>query len=664
MGMTKGEKKKIMNKKKIFYIGVIGLILFRIWIALALPLQAAGDMVEDDVLLFQYAKTLLKGEWLGQYDLHTFLKGITYPFFLAVFYKLHIPYSLGIITLYIMACATMVYALKPVIKNQYVSICVFLLLLYSPSMLTTHYVQRLYRMAIIPSFVLLVFGFQIGLFLRIEEKGRCLVWWILGECISIALFWYIREDSVWILPFILVSTAVMIFRIIKGKLLRRQKLKRCIAAILPILAIGCSVLVVGGINYIHYGVFATTDLRTYLPIEYNTFIGNIEKIESDEAIENVKVPRDSILKACDASPTLNTARESIEKFYDTHWTTYGYKNVEGEITGNYYWWALRYSLSWAGHYQDAVETEQFLEKVNDELEQAFETGELTAKEENNIFYTLIEDGESIIDKIVENAKQIIGYSVCGVGHVTGSGNKENVRLMEVMTEGRIIYSDKTSAVSGWLLAADPQDYVEAVICDGEGNELGSVTFTQSEDIYEVYQTENAKQARFSIDISEISNADSLAMEVYLNGEYYTEIDLSKESYGDDGKLIFTIDVGSTAIMTADVLPEDGEDAITIGNGIVKIYQCFAWIVFGVAVIGYIYICLMSVRELKKETSTVWKSKWLIVTAFLLSALVIVFCVCYSYRDAWNANERWRYLAAAFPLIDLFKYSTVVFCSKR
>ena len=27
MGMTKGEKKKIMNKKKIFYIGVIGLIL-------------------------------------------------------------------------------------------------------------------------------------------------------------------------------------------------------------------------------------------------------------------------------------------------------------------------------------------------------------------------------------------------------------------------------------------------------------------------------------------------------------------------------------------------------------------------------------------------------------------------------------------------------------
>ena len=161
------------------------MILFRIWIALALPLQAAGDMVEDDVLLFQYAKTLLKGEWLGQYDLHTFLNVITYPFFLAVFYKLHIPYSLGIITLYIMACATIVYALKPVIKNQYVSICVFLLLLYSPSMLTTHYVQRLYRMAIIPSFVLLVFGFQIGLFLRIEEKGRCLVWWILGECISL-----------------------------------------------------------------------------------------------------------------------------------------------------------------------------------------------------------------------------------------------------------------------------------------------------------------------------------------------------------------------------------------------------------------------------------------------------------------------------------------------
>ena len=66
--------------------------------------------------------------------------------------------------------------------------------------------QRLYRMAIVPGMVLVVFSGMIGLTLRKELPLKKQLPWAFLTGMALAFFWQIREDSVWILPFIAVMT--------------------------------------------------------------------------------------------------------------------------------------------------------------------------------------------------------------------------------------------------------------------------------------------------------------------------------------------------------------------------------------------------------------------------------------------------------------------------
>lgn len=646
------------GRYKLFFI-VCGIAtIFRIIIAMGIPLRAIGDSPVDDVLLIEYAKSLAEGKWLGAYGPYTNVKGMTYSLFVALFYKLNIPYSMGIISLYIIACALTVKALSPKIKSIYVKGLLYILLMYSPVMFTMNYVQRIYRMAIVPTFVLLVFACHIGMYLRIGEDIKVVCKWAIADSIVLALFWYVREDSIWVLPFYIVSTFVMIYTV--GKEERKIKIKKIGLVCLPYLAVvGISVMIIG-LNYYHYGIASLTDLRKYVPTEYNDFIVNLETIKPDKDIETVVLTRDAIDKACDASETLNTIYEEIVLFYDENWLSYGYRKAEGEIDSGYEWWAFKQILANAGYYKDAKETSIFLEKVNNELEDAFESGVLekkmiTGSNSDGLITNIITDFELIVEKMFESGSQMLTYSTCGLEQVYGTGNLDNVRLMEIMTNKRIIYAESTE-ISGWILTRNNDDKLDMAIVDKNGMNLLEITFLDSLDVYKVFGTESSRIARFNTgNILANYDADDLNARIYLNGNLYKEINLGEISsdYNDE-KIIYNIE----QISGMDIMSDEGEEYISLGNIIVNVYQNTSWLIIALAVFSYIYMCVQSILEIQ-NISNAWKADWLISTAYLLSGLVILFIVCYSYRIAWNTNGRDLYLAGVIPLFDLFKYYTIL-----
>ena len=91
-------------------------------------------------------------------------------------------------------------------QNPYGQAILYLLLLFSPISLTLLVTQRLYRMAIVPGMVLVVFSSMIGLTLRKKLPLKKQLPWAFLTGLTLAFFWQIREDSVWILPFIAVMT--------------------------------------------------------------------------------------------------------------------------------------------------------------------------------------------------------------------------------------------------------------------------------------------------------------------------------------------------------------------------------------------------------------------------------------------------------------------------
>ncbi len=660
-------KKIKINGNNIFVFIIFALVLFRIWLALSMPLIALGSAVEDDALMFGYAKNIAEGHWLGGYNFHTLLKGVTYSLLVALFYNLNISYSLGFISIYIFSCYVMVRALKPVIQNKYISAVIFILLLYSPVMMNHDYVQRLYRMAAVPPFVLLVFGFQIGAYLRIREESKKLFLWLLGEGISLALFWYIREDSLWVLPFITVSSIVML--VVMSVERRSNKAKSML--IMPFASVAAFTLLVGGINYVKYDTFELTELRLYEPNQYNRFMKHLENISPDEEIDGVEVTRAAIMKGCDASPTLNTAREAIEEFYDNNWDVYADDYIEGEIKGSYYWWAMKYVMQNMGLYENPQKADMFLKKVNSELQSAFDNGVLIKKENAGFFNTLIKDKNIIFDKIIESTVKIAGYSnfktKLKTSEVSNKTAENNTRLMEILSGGRIIYPDdiEGAVISGWITSNNNDNEITAYISDSEGNVICPIEFYESPDVYEALGTDSSKKARFSVRVpceNVINNNNDLYikndfyLKVYIDENYYKTVDMKENPSDNDGIITYNID---------SIVGEEGNllgkcrFAVNICNFITAFYKIFALYVFALSLIAYVYITVKALLAIKKPKNE-YAASSLILTAFLLSSLVLLFIVCYRYRNAWNTDGREFYLAGVYPLMQMFKYFGIVF----
>ena len=161
------------NRMKKFekYLPIIILLFtaFRILAGMRIPYLFLSDQRYDDRMLFENAGDLLSGIWLGAYDSYTLAKGISYPVFLVLARKLFLPYSVLLALLQVMGAWLFVQALSVRMKNSCLRAVLYLLLLYSPISLTLFVTQRIYRMAIVPGMILLVFSGMIGLTLRKDK---------------------------------------------------------------------------------------------------------------------------------------------------------------------------------------------------------------------------------------------------------------------------------------------------------------------------------------------------------------------------------------------------------------------------------------------------------------------------------------------------------------
>ena len=82
-------------------------------------------------------------------------------------------------------------------------------------------------------------------------------------------------------------------------------------------------------------------------------------------------------KALAASPTFHTVSTRIDELYTTHAWTQGGKVKE--LPGDIIFWALRDVVSESGYYQNNAKKPMILEKVNQELEEAYHKGTIKKK---------------------------------------------------------------------------------------------------------------------------------------------------------------------------------------------------------------------------------------------------------------------------------------------
>lgn len=422
--MIKPKLSKDTIIKIIFLIIAIILVVLRINIVLGLPIYGYIDYIDDDQLQVHQAKSLVDGKWLGNYGYNTLLKGPVFPMFLAFICFFKIPYIFSITFVYTISCCLFIYSIKDVIKNKIALLIILAFMLFNPIMFSSSF-QRVYRNSLTPTLAITLMSFfNIALVSRNQNNTTKYTIGLLLASIVFPFFYYVREDSIWLVPFILFYSFIMLSNIIgdflKTKKFEKIQILKILLLVLPLLTLILFEQIIGNINLAHYGGKV---------VNQNNFESLKSVIHSINIVKNpdnnilVTNSRAKIKQLYTISPSLNNIKDNFE--FSLNIIT-GEEN--GEISDGMFLWGFLSGVSMS-HYSTYEEQTELFDSISAEINTSIKNNVLETQELIPIFQDSL--------KVKFNFKDLF-LNVNQAMNVINDYN--SIKLMDTF-ESKVNYSD-------------------------------------------------------------------------------------------------------------------------------------------------------------------------------------------------------------------------------
>lgn len=351
---------KIFNKYRLVIILLLLLIL-KIIIVQVQPTNAKYSMIYDDQLMIEQANSIISGEWLGEYNSKTLTKGVFTPLAMALIYILNIPFLIGKEIFYGLACIIFILIIRKKIKSEIALVFIYAIILLNPVEYSSQ-LCRAYRDGIYMSLILLLTSFLIGIFLNRKESIKRQIKYFIGVGITFSATYLCREETIWLLPFILVITIVTI--------IPNYLNKKILLYIIPIMITIISVNIICVLNYKYYGIYT---LNQYWGNAFTSAYGALLRVKPEEEKQRVPITRETMNRLYELSPKFAELKDFLEGEEGDNWRNMGI-TIKGELTGAYVQWALMDAVESLGYYENASKAEQYYTDLAKEINQLCDEG--------------------------------------------------------------------------------------------------------------------------------------------------------------------------------------------------------------------------------------------------------------------------------------------------
>ena len=427
-------------KKYKWLIIIILICIIKIIFTSVQDINANISLLYDDTLIVKQANSIISGNWLGEYNCLTLVKGAFAPLFIAFLNIIQVPFLIGQEIMYDISIIFLTLVLSKKIENKKILVIISIILLFNPIMYCSELI-RVYRDGIYVSLIVFLIALTIGLFLNRKEKIKKIVLYQIGLGFALSAIYLCREDFIWIIPYLIGTVIITICYILRDKELH-NKIKRVNTYFIPICIFTIIILTVMSINYKYYGVF---QLNQYWGKEFKEAYGALTRIKVEEK-RKVPITREALSIAYKISPTFAELKDYLEGEEGKKWAMCG-DGDSVEIQGGWIHWAIIRAVESKGYYKDAKTANEFYRRVSDEINKACDEGVVDAypKRVSNTGRFDVEDIINTFKKSIDTIKYQSKYYLVKIKGTPPRTIKENdekiVKTFQNVTNQNVISGD-------------------------------------------------------------------------------------------------------------------------------------------------------------------------------------------------------------------------------
>ncbi len=453
---TAGGKIEFTSSKTRTLCLLIGflMLLGKHLLVIRLPIEARNYGV-DDLLMVRMAEGLVRGNWLGDYGAVTLMKGCFFPMLLAGIHKLGISYLSALDILYGVSCVFFVRQMRHLLKNRVLRLILLAILLFDPCSYSLTNFQRVYRNSIVEMQVLFLFGGYFGLYFQYRygvdlPKGTKTLLpaaYALFSGLVLWATWNSREDSAWLLPFVMTASALTAAEIIRrakeGNAPRRNAAKHLLLVLLPFLILAGGNQLVSLKNEQVYGARVRLEEADG---NFGKALKTMYSIQYGEELPQVSVSREKLERLYACSPALALIRTELDDELDRY-SAIDRRHNDGETEDGWFFWGLKQAAFRNGIADTLPKSQAFWLAVHQELQDAVHAPDSDLKVRATMPSALMspwrqEYGRELPAAMLEAAKYLVSYrEVAPSIEPSGKAGANVTREFEMITGNLALYSN-------------------------------------------------------------------------------------------------------------------------------------------------------------------------------------------------------------------------------